>query len=220
MRQNLPLPMALDCAATDAEYGTAMVLRDIKTWLVKGCSLADSIRRGYPQCPSRALAMVAASEGIGQLSAALSAIETDMKAQAIGPKRLRPIHPFYPVFVVCMVLVLTMGLLTFVMPQFEQVLKEMVEGELPLATRILMQIMRWLTYELYGILLLVLAVLIIKFRFWYRMFRNWVAASPGPRLAWRCSHVASADRARVREGSLPGADAGDCCGSLWRRAGR
>jgi len=137
IRQNLPLAMALECAAPSFDDVPALILRGIKTWLVKGCSLTEAVRRGYPQCPSSVLAMLSAGEAVGQLPAVLTAIETDLRSRAVEPRRLRPVHPFYPVVVVGIVLLLATGLLTFVVPQFQAVLQEMVGGPLPRATRIL-----------------------------------------------------------------------------------
>ena len=78
MRQNLPLPMALESAASGCSDKRSRILIGIKKWLVQGYSLSDSIRRGYPTCPGYALAMIAAAERIGQLPRAIHAIEVDM----------------------------------------------------------------------------------------------------------------------------------------------
>ena len=150
VRQNLPLAMALECAAPAFEYGPASILRGIKTWLVKGCSLTEAVRRGYPQCPPSAWSMLAAGEKVGQLPGALAAIETDLRSHAVEPRRLRPIHPFYPVVVVGIVLLLATGLLMFVVPQYQAVLQEMVQGELPRPTRLLMAIMETLAHGVSG----------------------------------------------------------------------
>ena len=123
MRQNLPLPMALECAACGQESGISFVLRGIKTWLVKGYPLTEAVRRGYPRCPSRALAMLSAGEQIDQLPAALRAIETDLKANATERGRLQPVHPFYPVVVLSFAFLMVLGLMTFVVPQFKSVLQ-------------------------------------------------------------------------------------------------
>jgi len=201
MRQNLPLPMALDCAAAGADSSTAVAFRSIKTWLVKGCSLADALRRGFPQSPPGALAMVAAGEGIGQLPAALAAIEENMKAQTVGPKRPHPIHPFYPVLVVGVVLFLTVGLFTFVLPQFESVLAEMVGRELPPATRALIEITRAVRKGPYGVIALLVAFLSIWVYLRYRTARReggrpslslWV----GDSLAWQLPIVRRFERDR------------------------
>jgi hypothetical protein len=59
IRQNLPLPMALESASTGYTDGRIRILQRIKYWLVQGYSLSDAIRRGYPGCPGHALAMIA-----------------------------------------------------------------------------------------------------------------------------------------------------------------
>lgn len=142
MRQNLPLPMALDCAAAGREDATARILRRIKTWMVKGHPLSEAISRGYPQCPSRALALLSAGERIDQLPAAVAAVEADMKSRAMERAKLRPVHPAYPVIMLIILFLFTMGLLRFVLPSFKTVLHEMTEGQLPVATRTLIRIMQ------------------------------------------------------------------------------
>jgi len=201
MRQNLPLPMALDCAAVGAEGNAAEVFRAVKTWLVKGCSLTDAIRRGYPECSAGALAMIAAGERVSQLPAALAAIETDMLAQTVGPRRLRPIHPFYPVFVIAVTFVLMMGIVTFIMPQFEAVLAEMVGGELPAATRFLLWIVDAFTDGPYGVLvLMVVAAAGLAHRVYLaarrRPDRPSLALWLGDSLAWRFPIVRRFERDR------------------------
>ena len=161
MRQNLPLPMALECAACGQESGISFLLRGIKAWLVKGYPLSEAVRRGYPRCPSHALAMLSAGEQIDQLPAALRAIETDLKANATERGRLQPVHPFYPVVVLSFAFLLVLGLMTFVVPQFNAVLREMSGGRLPAATRILIEIMNTFVYDpswttCFGLLVLII----------------------------------------------------------------
>lgn len=172
VRQNLPLSMALDCAAIGAEHGTAAVLRDVKSRLVRGCSLTEALRGGYPRCPAGALAMVAAGERIGQLPAALAAVEIDMKAWSLDSRRLRPVHPFYPAFVVALIAILTLGLMTFVLPQFASTLSELVGGELPAATRILLHLARGFAHGPYAMIVLLAVVLIGLSRRIYRASRQ------------------------------------------------
>jgi len=140
MRQNLPLPMALDCAAADRHDPTAFVLRRIKTWMVKGYSLSEAVSRGYPQCPSRALAILAAGERIDQLPAAVQAVEADMKSRAMDRTALRPVHPAYPVIMLIILFLFAAGLVRFVVPPFKSVMEEMTEGQLPLVTRMLVRV--------------------------------------------------------------------------------
>ena len=61
MRQNLPLPMALESAASDRQDKRSLILQQIKKWLIQGYPLSESIRRGYPGCPGYAVAMIAAA---------------------------------------------------------------------------------------------------------------------------------------------------------------
>jgi general secretion pathway protein F len=164
MRQNLPLPMALDCAAAGQADTAAFALRKIQSWLVKGYPLTEAIRRGYPQCPPRVLAMLAAGARVDQLPAALAAIEADMKSNTMEQRRLRPVHPFYPVVVLVIAFLLVLFITRFVMPQFKAVLEEMFEGPhgLPAPTRILLGVMHVLVYDAgwpaaLGLLLVVLA---------------------------------------------------------------
>jgi len=159
MRQNLPLPMALDCAAAGRGDAISRVLRRIKTWMVKGYSLSEAVSRGYPQCPSRALALLAAGERIGQLPAAVRAVEADMKSRVKERAWLRPVHPAYPVVMLIILFLFTMGLLKFVIPQFKAILEEMNEGKLPAATRLLIRIVEPMMNGDRPVLLIVLAAM-------------------------------------------------------------
>jgi type II secretory pathway component PulF len=172
MRQNLPLPMALDCAAAGRGDVTAFLLQRIKTWLVKGYALSEAIQRGYPQCPPRALSMIAAGERVGQLPAAVRAIEMDMKARSTERLRLRPVHPAYPVIVLIIVFFLVTGLMTYVIPQFKAVLEEMTSGQLPAATRILLGIMQTLLYEINPAVYLGVIILIFVWPWVHRSLRR------------------------------------------------
>ena len=46
MRQNLPLPMALESAAGGRTDRRARILQGISRWLIRGCSVGEAIRRG------------------------------------------------------------------------------------------------------------------------------------------------------------------------------
>jgi type II secretory pathway component PulF len=172
VRQNLPLPMALDCAAAGQDCTTAFILKNIGTWLVKGYTLTEALRRGYPQCPARAVALVTAGERVDQLPAALTAVETDLKSNTFEQRRLRPVHPFYPVVVLSLALLLVLGLMTFVIPQFKQVLQEMSGGPLPASTRILLEISQFFLRGANGAVLLGLLALIVGGPWLYRKSRK------------------------------------------------
>lgn len=152
MRQNLPLPMALESAADGLTDDRSRILRQIQKWLVRGYSLSESIKRGYPQCPGHAVAMIAAAERIDQLPFAIKAIEADMVTRADDSRKIQPIHPLYPVALMVFMFFLLFGIMLFVMPQFKTAIAEMFGGPLPPATRLLMKAVRFVTLD-YGWLL-------------------------------------------------------------------
>ncbi len=100
IRQNLPLSMALEAAAGGQDDKRARILRKIQKWLVQGYPLSEAIKRGYPRCPAYAVAMIAAAEQINQLPFAIKSIEADMLARADESRKLRPMHPVYPVILI------------------------------------------------------------------------------------------------------------------------
>lgn len=155
MRQNLPLPMALDCATMGRDDGIASTLRKIEKWVVQGYPVVEAIRRGYPQCPAQALALLTATERVGQVPAAIEAIRADAELRASERGRLRPVHPIYPFVILTIMFLIIMSLMTFVIPQFKTVLEEMVGGELPTATQVVLAVSGFIAYDYGGIILLV-----------------------------------------------------------------
>jgi type II secretory pathway component PulF len=140
IRQNLPLPMAIESAAIGLKDERGRVLRRINKWLIKGYCLSEAIKRGYPKCRSRTVAMIAAAEKIDQLPLALKAIEADIVEKADESQKIQPVHPAYPVIVITVVILLVLGVTTFVLPQFSYLLTEMLEGQPPpIATRIILR---------------------------------------------------------------------------------
>jgi type IV pilus assembly protein PilC len=174
IRQNLPLPMALESAASGRSDMRSLILQRIQKWLTQGYSLSESIKRGYPKCPGFVVAMIATSERINQLPLAIQAIEKDMVAKADERRKIRPVHPLYPVLLMVFMFFILLGLMTFVIPSFQAALEEIVEmGTLPAATRFIINTtsfvakdVAWLTWPL--LILLVIAIIpisiYIKFR--------------------------------------------------------
>lgn len=162
MRQNLPLPMALESAAAGQKARRATILRGIQKWLVQGYSLSEAMKRGYAKCPGYAAAMIAAAERMGQLPQAFRAVEADMVAKADERRRLRPVHPLYPVIVMSFLFFQVTGVLKFVIPQFKSVLQEMVEGaKLPAPTRFLIDMTGPIMYGYGGVFWLMLPCAVI-----------------------------------------------------------
>ena len=162
MRQNLPLPMALESAAGVRGDNRSRILRRIQKWLVQGYSLSESIKRGFPKCPGYAVAMIAAAEQIDQLPFAIKSIEADMVAKADESRKIRPVHPLYPVIIIGFTFFMVLAVMTFVIPKFTDVLEEMVEGaQLPAATRFLLHIVGYVAYEIGAVLWGILAFIVI-----------------------------------------------------------
>lgn len=164
MRQNLPLPMALDCAAVGGKTKNVRILRAIQKWLVQGHSVVESIRRGYPGCPPRILAMLSAGDQLGQLPEAIEVVQADVRSRSAERRRLRPVDHFftiaYPIVVVSIMFMILLGLMTFVLPTFKTVMEEMFEGDLPRLTRIMLTISTDLIYG-HGLVWIAVILLVV-----------------------------------------------------------
>ncbi|MBN2019913.1 MAG: type II secretion system F family protein [Sedimentisphaerales bacterium] len=159
IRQNLPLPMALEMAASGLSDKRESILRDIKKWLVEGYSLSESLRRGYPRCPGYAIALIAAGERIGQLPQAIAALEQDLAAKAFTNKKIRPVPLMYPPLVMVFLLIILLFLMTLVIPKFSEVLWEMCEVPLPVATQVLIEMTKFFRSDaaiITGLILIIL----------------------------------------------------------------
>jgi type II secretory pathway component PulF len=162
MRQNLPLPMALESAAAGQTGKRAAILRRIKRWLVEGYSLSESIKRGFPKCPAYVVSLIAAGEKVNQVPQAIKAIEEDMLAKVYRSRKLGPVTQFYPLILLIVMYMLVLLLMTFVIPKYVEVLREFLEGnELPAATQVLMEIASFMAFE-YGWLLVIGPVTVIS----------------------------------------------------------
>jgi type II secretory pathway component PulF len=116
--------------------------------------------------------MITAAERIDQLPLAFGAIEADITAKADESRRIRPVHPFYPVIVMCITFLILMSVMKFVIPQFKSVLEEMIGGELSLATEVVISIAQFISYDFGGLIwwlsvfiILVVVPLAISIRF-------------------------------------------------------
>ncbi len=162
MRQNLPLPMALESAASGRSDNRARILQRIKNWLVQGYSLSESLEWGYPNCPGYAVAMIAAAERINQLPLAIKSIEADMVARADEKKKLKPVHPFYPVILITFMFFIVLGLMWRVIPKFHEVLTDITdEAALPASTRLLSRFANFIAYEYGWLIALPLALIVL-----------------------------------------------------------
>lgn len=173
IRQNLPLPMALEIAASGQKDKRSRILLSIKKWLVQGYSLSESIKRGFRNCPGYAIAMITAAERINQLPLAVQAIENNISAQSKERNRIRPVHPLYPLIVISFMFCILSGISFFVIPQFAATLAEMTDGgRLPYITRLVIDITHFILRDygfgllaIFGILILVILPISVYVRF-------------------------------------------------------
>jgi type II secretory pathway component PulF len=188
MRQNLPLAMALESAAAGRDDGAGYVMRQISRWLVRGHSLSEAIRLGYPRCPAHAHGMIVAAERMGQLPTALGIIERDLHAKASRRLAFNPFFPVYPVVLMTAVVLLVSALMTYVIPQFRSVLQEMAGGMLPRPTQILIAIHHavgaWLVPVVLTGLLCGGAILVLRWWRPRRMDRPGLLSRAGDFLTW------------------------------------
>ena len=115
--------------------------------------------------------MIAAAERINQLPEALRIIEADMEVKANEDKRIKPIHPFYPLILIASVIFVVLGLMVFVMPKFEEILYD-IGASFPISTKILMSASSFVFFKIgaltWGLMPLIVAmgiILSIKLKF-------------------------------------------------------
>ena len=171
IRQNLPLPMALQSASENIKYKHSQILRQISKWLVQGYSLSESIKRGFRRCPARITALIVAGEKTGQIPQVMQAIEKDLLEKADDSRRTKPVYPAaYFIVVLTIMSLIVLGLMTAVIPKFSEVIHEIAGGNLPKSTRILMAIADYICFR-YGwlivigiIFLMAIIYIIVRFR--------------------------------------------------------
>lgn len=142
MRQNLPLTVALENAASGRHDYLGSVLWEIHAWLVQGHDLSDALERGYAQCPRHLLAMVKVAQKNHQLPQTFGVIEQDLQA-GLRWRNLVDTDPgAYPLVILIIMYFELMGLLKFVMPQFKCIYMEMIgeARQMPWPTRVLMDL--------------------------------------------------------------------------------
>lgn len=180
MRQNLPLPTALQTAAIGRKDKTARIFCRTAHWLIQGYSLAEAIRKGYPRCLPEVVSTIESAEKLSQLPETLLSLEKDLINHADETKKVRPVHPWYPVIVLICLFAMTTGLMVFIIPTFSSIVSDMSEGRasLPAPTLFLMHITEKITHPSTFIILLGVVLVGIGLTSYY-YFRTRVAYKPG-----------------------------------------
>jgi type II secretory pathway component PulF len=172
MRQNLPLPMALQSAAEDLKYKHSQILRRISKWLVQGYSLSESMKRGFRNCPAKITALIAVGEKTNQLPQVVQSIENDLLEKAYDSKRIRPVYPgAYFITVIIILSAIVLGLMIGVIPKFSSVLHDFGRTDLPKSTKFLIRLSNAIAFEYGWVTLLfigflfVLSIVYMRIRF-------------------------------------------------------
>jgi len=141
MRQNLPLPTAIQAESQGTKGRLRLTLHRIADWLAQGFSFSESLRRGYPQCPGYAIALTAAAEQVQQTPQAVAAVEAHLIQQSVESRKIQPVNPVYPLVVLAAAMFVLYGLMAFVIPSYESIFDE-VGYSLPRITQAVIAIAR------------------------------------------------------------------------------
>jgi len=111
-----------------------------------GATLSEAMSR-FPRCFNRLLVgMVAAGETGGVLDLILSRVADFMEKAQKLKSRVKGAM-VYPIVVLTVAFLILLGLMTFVIPKFQEVLTEMIEGDLPLITKTVLAVAQWIAKD-------------------------------------------------------------------------
>lgn len=137
------------------------VTADIRNGIESGLSLADSMERHVDVFGDLIVNMIRAGEHGGFLDETLMQIALDLEKEVKLRAKVRSAMT-YPVVVLVMAILLTSGMLIFIVPIFTNMFSEL-GGQLPLPTRILV----WLS-DVMKIAVVPLIAVAIVFSIWWR----------------------------------------------------
>jgi type IV pilus assembly protein PilC len=110
-------------------------LREVRRGVESGLSLSGALAKQDKIFPRLMIAMVAAGETGGFLDQALDRIATNFEKDANLRAKIKSALT-YPVIVICFSVLMIVGVLTFIVPIFEKMFKQL-GGNLPLPTQIM-----------------------------------------------------------------------------------
>jgi type IV pilus assembly protein PilC len=143
----------------------ARTLGIVRTQVETGAAFSEALARHHETFPPLMIHLVRAGEAGGFLDEALESIagtfEADVKLRQTIKSALT-----YPVVVLIMAVVATIGMIVFIVPIFEKMFADL-GGELPLPTQILVLLSKNMTW-----VLPVLIVGLVVFAWWWRKHKN------------------------------------------------
>ncbi len=140
----LPILRSLRILEEQQKGGTfKRVLGYVADDIEGGATLSEALSR-FPKCFDRLLVgMVAAGETGGVLDLILSRVADFMEKSQKLKARVKGAM-IYPIVVLGAAFAILMLLMIFVIPRFEGVLREMIEGDLPALTRYVLGVAAWI----------------------------------------------------------------------------
>ena len=143
----LPILRSLRILEEQQKSGTfKRVLGYVSDDIEGGATLSEALSR-FPRCFDRLLVgMVAAGETGGVLDLILSRVADFMEKAEKLKARVKGAM-IYPVVVLGAAFAILLLLMTFVIPRFEGVLRDMIEGDLPKLTQIVLGIAAWIAKD-------------------------------------------------------------------------
>jgi type II secretory pathway component PulF len=168
IRQNLPLPMALNLEAGNRKSKVARIMRTIAHFLTQGYPLSQALQKGYPRCPADVVTAIAAGEAVNQLPGIIESVLADLLEKRDPSKNVRPVNPLYPVLVFVFLAIMATGVFIFIIPTFSEVIAEISEGQelLPASTQIIFRLADTLIRNQYLILLSLLPAAGMGYYIW------------------------------------------------------
>jgi type IV pilus assembly protein PilC len=152
----LPLVQCLDILVSQTENkGFSQKIQQISSDIQVGSTLADAMSKHPGVFNSLYCNMVAAGEASGNLDGVLNRIAEYQEKSAKTMRKIKGALT-YPVIVLCIVVGLTAVMLTFVIPIFAGMFKDL-GGTLPLPTQIVMSISDFLVHNIVYIILFLIA---------------------------------------------------------------
>lgn len=149
----LPVVKALSILAAQTEKKSlADVTADIRSDIEGGNSLGEAMHKHVDVFGDLIVSMVQAGELGGFLDTTLLQIAKDLEGDVKLRAKVKSAMT-YPVVVMVMAVVMSAGMLIFIVPVFADMFKEM-GGELPLPTRLMMQLSEFLKVGIIPLLIL------------------------------------------------------------------
>ncbi len=155
----LPIDQAFETLADQtSDEGFQAVLYDILAEIRRGSRMSDAIAKYRKIFPTIYISMVRAAEASGQLATILNQLAGYMESAQRVKQKVKSAMT-YPVLATGMIITVAAVLILVVVPQFEAIF-DLVDGDLPLPTRIVLGISDFATNNILATLLIIVATVV------------------------------------------------------------